>query len=188
MLSPNVGQAFVCRPGDNLEMCHGGVPPTQPQIDSFASSCWPGGGAGGGAILQAAADAVRRWGFDGVDPFEVAISKAKSLGMGVFISYRLNDVHTLAFACHDGPYSDAFYRTHPPWRTGRDTLNFTFDPVREHRVDQITELIERYAMADGVELDFLRSPPFFNAISPESAGLMTDLEIEGSRSHRLQTR
>lgn len=170
MLSPNVGQAFICRPGAYLEMCHGGVPPSPSELASFTSLA-----PDLRVLLEAAAAVVLRWSAEGVDPYAVALAKAKEMGLRVFITLRLNDVHTLE-ASPNGPYSDAFYRTHPGWRTGGGpTLDFGIAEVRQQRVYQIQELLERYAMIDGVELDFLRGPPFFNAADASPyANLMTD--------------
>src|ERR1039457_2242569 len=136
MLSPNVGQAFICRPGTDLEMCHGGVPPSSAEVGAFISQCWPTGSV----YIQAAAAVVRRWSVEGVDPYAVALSKAKEMGLSVFISFRLNDVHTLA-ACPGGPYTDAFYRAHPDWRASNSpTLDFSNVGVCDKRVAQIQEL------------------------------------------------
>lgn len=171
MLSPSVGQAFICRPGTTLEMCHRGIPPSSADLDTFTSQCW----AGGRVYLEAAAAVVRRWSLEGVDPYEVALSRAKDLGLRVVISLRLNDVHTLA-SCPSGPYSDEFYRNHQDWRVpGYQTLDFSHAEVRQRRVDQIQELVSRYAVADGVELDFVRGAPYFSDGDPASqVSLMTD--------------
>ncbi len=156
MLSPNVGQAFICVPGIHLDMCHSnGVSPSDADLIDFANQTGLASN-----LVWAAAGVVRRWNAERVDPFGIAVSQARAMGLGVFLSFRLNDNHTLN-VLPNGPYSDRFWTNHPQYRTGRNTLDFSNSEVRQYRVDQIHELIDRYPL-DGVELDFLRSDPYFN--------------------------
>jgi hypothetical protein len=157
MLSPNVGETFICAPGVYLEMCHGGIAPGDKEIASLVSQCW----GEGQNTVRWAANVVRRWSTQRVDPFGIAITNARSAGLRVFISFRMCDTHAVvAGTCTNPAYSDAFWTNHAYFRTSAGTYDFSNAEVRQYRVDQIHELLTRYGV-DGVELDFLRGFPYF---------------------------
>ena len=153
MLSPNVGQTFVCPSSNQITMFNSGVPLTNSDLYRCMSAPYP----------AFANNVVQRWVNEGVDPFGRAVTIAKSMGMKVVLSFRLNDIHGLP--CPNSPNSDPFYQDNPQFQTtiypSSPTLDFSNLEVREYRVDQIGNLLGRYQF-DGVELDFLRSFPFFN--------------------------
>jgi hypothetical protein len=161
MLSPNVGQTFVCAPGVHLEMFNGGTNLSDSEAAAFPCFAGP--------YTTMANNVVQRWTTEGIDPFAVAVATVKSNGLKAFLSFRMNDNHALRDAtgapCPDPAYTDAFWRNHPQFQTtlsaNSPTLDFSYLEVRQYRVDQIHELLDRYPV-DGVELDFLRSYPYFN--------------------------
>lgn len=111
---------------------------------------------------------------EGTDVIEASLLRAQAKGMEAFISYRVNDLH---FADTKGDcaiqYSD-FWTKHPEYWLGDTTLgwhgdgalNFALKPVRDHKMNQINEQLENYAMIDGFELDFMR---FIVLFKPEEA-------------------
>ena len=124
----------------------------------------------------------------GHDPLQIIIERAKKMGMEVFISFRVNEVH---WADNPEGFSQQliisrFWRKHPDWHVGKQGdalsnlhteilgprtnpivgkwlasgLNFAIPEVRQRRLDQLRECLERYDI-DGLELDFQRFPVFF---------------------------
>lgn len=111
---------------------------------------------------------------------ELLIREAKNRGLDIFYSYRLNDIHD-RFMPEELP---RFKMSNPDWiigpmnydgiETGYTSLNFALDEVRNLKISIIAEIINKYNF-DGIEIDFMRSPPFFK---PEDINrksyLMTD--------------
>lgn len=138
----------------------------------------------------------------GKDPLRIIVDRVHENGMEAFISFRLNEVHSV-----DQPDTfpnnlilSRFWRQHPEWWIGKPGdklapvyqeilgpnthpivgswlpggLNYAVPEVRQRRLDQIRECCERYPI-DGLELDFQRFPMYF-AAGDESKhrGLMND--------------
>ncbi len=106
---------------------------------------------------------VSKWIEEGNDPPKVVVREARRRGLDVFYSFRINDIHD-AFMPNELP---TFKVRHPEWQIGKGkpygyptALNFAVPEVRnlKHRV--IEEIFARYDF-DGIEIDFLRGPPFF---------------------------
>jgi len=124
----------------------------------------------------------------GQDPLQLIIDRAQDKGLEVFITFRLNEVHAVDRP-NEFPRSlliSSFWREHPEWHIGTPgdevapvyvrilgpranpvllswlpgALNFAIAEVREHRLEQLREVCERYAV-DGLDLDFLRFPVYF---------------------------
>jgi hypothetical protein len=120
----------------------------------------------------------------GHDPLGLIISRAQEKGMECFVSFRLNEVHSV-----DKPPSkilSKFWMAHPEWRVaeiGDETpqnyldivgpranpivagwfaggLNFAVPEVRARKLAQLREICERYPI-DGLEIDFQRFPIYF---------------------------
>jgi len=104
---------------------------------------------------------VRRYMLQGNDPLQVTLNTAREIGIDFFISYRMNDRHYLNQ--RQCPTHDSFWRNNPGYwidPTRGSGGNYLIPQVRRRYLDLLTELSERYE-ADGLELDFQRSPPFF---------------------------
>src|ERR1035437_4455164 len=69
-------------------------------------------------------------------------------------------LHMVALENGHGPYTDALYRAHPEWRLPAGGLNYAVPEVRAHRLAMMEGLLRRYPFT-GLEMDFLRGPPFF---------------------------
>ena len=123
---------------------------------------------------------------NGNDPVGSAVEAAKECGIAPFISYRMNDHHYLS-------QEDAF--VHPRvWREnpqfwlkpgkkaendtalcdGERYFDYYHEEVRAHYYSLLEELVSLYDIA-GVELDFMRSPTYFDAEHlDEGREIMTD--------------
>ena len=98
----------------------------------------------------------------GLDPYQVWIDRCREKGVSPWLSMRMNDVHSV-----DEPANfmhSSFWRTHPEcWRVPHAAaspwvnraLNYARVEVREHQMDFVHELLERYD-PDGLELDWMR--------------------------------
>jgi hypothetical protein len=102
----------------------------------------------------------------GHDPPKIVVREAKKRGLDVFYSFRINDIHD-SFT----PDEKATFKVeHPEWMIGPrkygdvtsfpTSLNFAVPEVRELKFRVIEELFKKYDF-DGLEIDFLRSAPYF---------------------------
>ncbi len=103
---------------------------------------------------------------EGHDPPQVIVREARKRGLDVFYSFRINDIHD-AFT----PDELATFKVeHPEWLLGErkygdvnsfaTSLNFAVPQVRDLKFRVIEEIFEKYDF-DGLEIDFLRSAPYF---------------------------
>ncbi len=128
----------------------------------------------------------------GHDPPEVVVREAKKRQLDIFYSFRINDIHD-AFM----PDELATFKVeHPEWLIGeqqygqvtsfRTSLNFAVPEVRDLKFRVIEELFQKYDF-DGLEIDFMRSAPYFlPGEEAKNAHLLTEL-LQRVRSH-LQER
>jgi hypothetical protein len=102
----------------------------------------------------------------GIDPPEVVISEGRKRGIDVYYSLRFNDIHDSFI-----PDELATFKVeHPEWLIGEKqygdvlnfptALNFALPEVRELKFRTIEEIVRKYDF-DGLEIDFLRSAPYF---------------------------
>ncbi|MBI4976591.1 MAG: hypothetical protein HZC28_03870 [Spirochaetes bacterium] len=103
--------------------------------------------------------------YDGGDPVAETLAVCRRLDKGFFISYRMNDLHSVEFK--NFPTHNAFWREHPEyWLADTDIhadcsrddvrlFNWMIPEVREHYFAVIEELATSYDV-DGIELDFMR--------------------------------
>ncbi len=159
MLSPSLGQS-VNYPSQVSELCHWRAlaPGVREELYHVMGETAAGG-------VEQVAALYRREGFDG---FGVLVDAVRQSGREAFVTLRMNDVHMVTLENGDGPYTDAFYRRHPDWRLPEGGLNYGIPEVRAHRLAIMEELLRRYPFT-GLELDFLRSPPYFPPNSPAPA-------------------
>jgi len=125
---------------------------------------------------------------EGNDPPRVVVREAHKRKIDVFYSFRINDIHD-AFL----PEERATFKIkHPEWLIGKKkygnvtsyptALNFAVDEVRELKFRVIEEIFAKYDF-DGLEIDFLRSAPYFLPGTEEkNAGLLTGL-LKRVRQH-----
>ena len=115
---------------------------------------------------------------EGNDPPRLVVDGARSRGLDVFYSFRINDCHD-AFTPEELP---TFKVEHPEWQLGEDAhygpktaLDFARPEVRDLKLRTIEEIFDRYDF-DGIEIDLLRGPPFFRPFwEPRHHYLLTDL-------------
>ncbi len=120
---------------------------------------------------------------EGHDPPEIVVREAHRRKMDVFFSFRFNDVHD-RFLPEELP---VFKVEHPEWligeqdygttTSGKTSLNFAVPEVRELKYKIAEEVMTKYDF-DGIEIDFLRSPPYFlpNQVQTHSHLLTTYLQ------------
>ena len=116
----------------------------------------------------------------GNDPPKIVVPATKERGVDIFYSFRLND-------CHDSFGHERLLATfkveHPEWTIGTGhpevhpsvhrNLNFAVPEVRDLKFAVIEEIFRKYDF-DGLEIDFLRSPPYFIPNeAPGNAHLLT---------------
>ena len=134
----------------------------------------------------------------GRDDLQIQVDYAHDNGLEVFWSLRVNDTHD----SYPEGYRTRYYGIapfkldHPEYLLGEQgdwekypegprhsewtSLDFSRPEVTEHIFSLVREVCEGYDV-DGVELDFLRSPPFFaaslagNPVEERHLEMMTDL-------------
>ena len=170
LLSPNIGQS-VSYPSDVSELSH--WRPLSPEDDAILKKGM------GPFFTKVTYDVGDLWRKQGVDSFRLMSDHARSRGLEVFTSIRMNDVHMLGLDDGKGPYTDPFYRAHPEWRLppeggegrhGVGAMNYGIPEVRAHKLALMEELLQRYDFT-GLELDFVRGPPYF---APDRSDLSVD--------------
>ena len=135
---------------------------------------------------------LRRLIDEGNDPPRIVVPAAKERGVDIFYSFRIND-------CHDSfgheQLRPTFKVEHPEWTIGAGhpevhpsvhrNLNFAVPEVRDLKFAVIEEIFRKYDF-DGLEIDFLRSPPYFiPSEAPENAHLLTQF-LSRVRKHLNQ--
>ena len=166
LLSPSLGQS-VNYPSRVSELCH--WRPLAPKVREELYHVMSDYAAGG---VEQVAARFRREGFDG---FAVLVDAVVASGREAFATLRMNDVHMVTLEDGQGPYTDTFYRAHPEWRLPAGGLNYAIPAVRAHRLAMMEELLRRYPFA-GIEMDFLRGPPFF---PPNQTPSATPIQAHG---------
>ncbi|MBS7649280.1 family 10 glycosylhydrolase [Candidatus Bathyarchaeota archaeon] len=109
---------------------------------------------------------LRRLVARGYDPIGLVVNRCREKGLETFITFRMNDLHDINNP--QSPLVSDFYREHPEWHLnepdwgwGGLAPNFAIPEVRDHRFQEIQEVVERYDI-DGLELDFQRFPHYFS--------------------------
>lgn len=155
---------------------------------------------------------------NGGDLVRVFVEQCRKAGQHPFVSFRMNDQHHLhplrqpsnrkAADIPDAEISQnaavcRFYTENPQWRIGDDgianllgqlSMDFAVPQVREYRLMQIRELVDKYDI-DGIQLDFLRHRWLFNqgnTSSRQRAQIITSmvrqvrdiLDAKGARAGR----
>lgn len=133
---------------------------------------------------------IDKWIAEGNDPPKVVLREARKRipKADVFYSFRINDIHD-SFIPDEMP---TFKVKNPDWMIGernyggvtsfKTALNFAVPEVRELKFRVIEELFQKYDF-DGLEIDFLRSSPYFlPGTESKNAPLLTEL-LERVRTH-----
>ncbi|MBC8354196.1 MAG: family 10 glycosylhydrolase [Planctomycetes bacterium] len=124
---------------------------------------------------------IDRWIDEGNDPPTIVVREARKRKLDVFYSFRINDIHD-SFIPDEMP---TFKVEHPEWMLGeqkygdvtsfKTALNFAVPEVRELKFRVIQELFQKYDF-DGLEIDFLRSSPYFlPGTETKNSHLLTEL-------------
>jgi len=94
------------------------------------------------------------------DIFARLIPRTREKGMSPWVSLRMNDHHYFNNPSRISP----LLLNHPELRTnkGNGLFNYAKPEVREHYLNLIAEVLQRYDI-DGVELDWIRTPNNFEA-------------------------
>ena len=94
----------------------------------------------------------------GVDPYTLILAEAKKRGLEALLTYRMNDCHGSSFL------QCKFWLDHPEYRQGKGgpsaAFDFAHEAVRDYTFRLIEEAVHRYD-SDGIEMDFVRFPTFF---------------------------
>ena len=97
------------------------------------------------------------------DPVEITLDEARKNGISPFLSWRMNDLHQTHYnESRVPPVMDDLWINHPEMRLRAGNMNYLFPEVRQWYFDTLQELVNRYEI-DGLELDFMRYPLFFEA-------------------------
>ncbi len=137
----------------------------------------------------------------GKDNLQIQIDFCRKNGFEIFWSLRMNDVHDSYPIgsrrwTSEGWHFATFKKDHPEFLMGKpddwekypgssprkfwSSLDFSHPEVRNHIFRIIQEVCQRYDV-DGIELDFLRHPPFFPPtwdvlpVEQKHLDMMTDL-------------
>lgn len=125
----------------------------------------------------------------GGDAIRVAGERAKAHKMYFIPSLRMNDSHFTSDPL-DNPFTGRFWIEHQDLTIGRtpiaaqkrynQLLDFSHEAVREYRLAQVFEAIDRYAdLIDGFELDFNRVQIFFPmGEATKKHSLITDMVVK----------
>lgn len=125
----------------------------------------------------------------GNDPARIVPLECHKFGVDCYYSLRVNDLHDNFMSS----LIPSFKKEHPEWTMkdadrpygGAQQLNFAIKEVRDFKMGIVEEVIRRYAY-DGVELDFLRSTPYFvPGTEPENAHILTGF-VRRVRDHLNQ--
>ena len=104
----------------------------------------------------------------GIDYLPLLIQRTHSHGIMFVASFRMNDTHIKSYP--NSFLTPEFWKTHQQYRIWDATdaksyynaaLDYSFPEVRNRYRDSIAEVLKMYDV-DGIELDFSRSPYFFN--------------------------
>jgi len=117
----------------------------------------------------------------GIDPYAVWIARCREKDISPWLSMRMNDLHNT-----EDPNAfthSSFWREHPEYRRvpgskrpyGDQALDYAIKEVRDYQMAAVRELFERYD-ADGLELDWMRSPYHFKP-GHEKQGVQVTLDF-----------
>ena len=105
----------------------------------------------------------KKWIQDGIDIVKIFQDETRARGIEVFYSHRMNgsdgDLRSVSTIPMKVKHQDWTHRM--PWSPPEfpGYWNYALEPVREHRLEVLGELAEKYDF-DGFELDFARGTPF----------------------------
>lgn len=121
------------------------------------------------------AETLRRFVAEGVDTLEIVAAASREAGIRCYASLRMNGDYAESFM--EGTalrqFNSQFWRDHPEWRVrgpkgeDRTKLSFAFPEVLAWKLELLREAAARDI--DGLNLDFLRHPPFFGHEEPMRA-------------------
>jgi len=113
------------------------------------------------------------------DPFGYRIRYGRSLGLRMFLSMRMNDVHNVHIP--DNLLVPDFWREHPDYQVMHAdapywfglTFNYAIPAVYDYHLAMVREYLTRFA-PDGLELDWMRMPYYFQpGTEAENAEILT---------------
>jgi hypothetical protein len=172
LASPNAGQNFYCPSTVGQYI---GEDYSDEEIAALPET-------GDRGLLNTVTKNVRHLIRSGHDPLAIVLQRCRERGLEAFITFRMNELHDVDRP--DSALISRFYREHPEWNlseTGHGWLglapNFAVPEVRQRRIAEIVDLVERYDI-DGLELDFQRFPAYFShaeGVAEAHAGVITDL-------------
>lgn len=120
----------------------------------------------------------------------LVVGRCREVGMEVFTSMRVNDLHFTDRSVCNPPSQAEFWLDHPEYDVGKEAvagwhsagaMNFEHQEVRAYKLALLREAMERFD-PDGHEMDFMRFPVYFPAKRAlADCPLMTDF-IRQSRT------
>ncbi len=117
---------------------------------------------------QLAAETLRQLAAEGSDTLQVVASACREIGIQCYASMRMNGDYSAPEL--SSLFNSDFWRAHPEFRIlgpkgeVRTPMSYAFPEVRAFRLGILREAAEREI--DGIDLDFLRHPPFFGYEEP----------------------
>jgi hypothetical protein len=109
----------------------------------------------------------------GQTPIGMAVTAAHQNGSKVYALYRMNAEYGPPY---DDLFNSRFWRQNPQFRIVTNPegqtntlLSYAFPEVRKYKLDILREAIQTYDV-DGLQLEFLRNPPFFGYERPLAEG------------------
>ena len=119
---------------------------------------------------QLATETLRRLADEGVDTLQVVAQSCREAGVLCYASMRMNGDYAMQTGSPGDLLNSNFYRANPEFRVRgpkgeqRIVMSYAFPKVREFKLAILRAASERDI--DGVQLDFLRHPPFFGYEEP----------------------
>jgi len=133
---------------------------------------------------QMAAETVQRLAASGIDTLQVVASACHEAGMQCFASMRMNNDYpdTAMDGAIGRLLNSDFWRQHPelriPGKYGQSHFSYAYPEVRAFKLGILREVAGRDV--DGINLDFIRHPPFFGLDGPLLKAFQSKYQVDGS--------
>ena len=113
----------------------------------------------------------------GTDPVKLLAERAKERDVTFFVKFRMNDHHMVRRNRRNVYYNGYFWMDHVANRD-HDHFDYREPEVRQYFLDLMEEVLTLHPVIEGFEMDFMRSPHFFNGPVDSDLELMNDFMRE----------
>ncbi len=117
------------------------------------------------------------------NPFQIRIDQCRKNGGKGGLSIRFNDCHLPDDP--DSPMHSSFWAEHPEWRLEDGGMDLGVPEVRERLMLLAEEVLARFDL-DALELDWMRTPPFFRDGAEEAGRPLLDAMVKRIHEARLR--